>query len=234
MDGILQRISELKKRLGLEKESFHSPVPGYKNFNNNSQTVYFQNPNPSPTPTPSPELRKSSVLAAETQRQAITPTPTMIPPKSNPNARLDPNVQQFIENTIFPVTRKYEIPDPVAAGMFAAEGRLSGLGANRNNFYNIGAFDSNPNQATYFETPEQGIEAYAKFMKGEGNYASPKHKESFTNAYNNRKNVVEMLRGIQEAGYAGDPKTYKQRAKNNFNSYMEFIMATPEFQKYFK
>lgn len=226
MQGIMNRIGELKKKLGLEQEEIRSPVPGYKGHTVNSKTVMFNNTAPTP--------QRSAPPAPRVQKTTVTPTPTRVLPKSNPTARIDPEVQKFIENTIFPITRKYEIPDAVAAGMFAAEGRLSGLGANRNNFYNIAAFDSDPNQATYYETPQQGIEAYAKFMKGEGGYASPKHKENFIGAYNKRANPVEMLQGVQDAGYAGDPKTYPQRAKNNFNSYLEFILATPEFQKYFK
>lgn len=204
---IFNRIQDLKIQLGVEP--MRSPIPK----SNGVRVVY---------PKDKPRAPLKMKVIDETVTPTIAPRKKIQP---GMNVNLNPDVQKFIENTIFPITRKYEIPEPVAAGMFAAEGRLSGMGANRNNFYNIGAFDSDPNQANYFSTPEAGIEAFAKLLK---------EKKRYSKAFESRHDPVKMLEEIQNAGYAGDPKTYEQRAKNSFKSYFDFITATPEFKKYYK
>lgn len=164
----------------------------------------------------------------------ITPTPLVkqvMVAETGP-AVVDPQVDEFLNSKVLPITRKYNIPDAVAAGMFAAEGRLKGLGASRNNYFNIGAFDSNLGNTYNYNSPEDGVDAYAKFISGQGSYASPRHKILFTDAYGARNDPDKMLSLIQDAGYAGDPKTYRKRAKNGFDSYADFIKSTPEYQKY--
>lgn len=131
------------------------------------------------------------------------------------------------------IFKQYGIPMSVGWGMYAAEGRGKGLGAERNNFYNIAAFDSNPNAAFHYKTPAEGVEAYAKFITGKSDrYASPDHKLKFQEAYKLRNNPQVYIKAIEQAGYAGDPKTYGQRANNGFKSYSDFVMATPEWKKY--
>ncbi|HYD91077.1 MAG TPA: hypothetical protein VEA37_06255, partial [Flavobacterium sp.] len=62
-------------------------------------------------------------------------------------------------------------------------------------------------------------------------YASPDVQKKFEAAYKKYKNdPVKYIKAIEAAGYAGDPKTYAQRAKNNFSSYSDFVMATPEYK----
>ena len=170
-------------------------------------------PNPKKTPTPEPGQRGYT-------------------PATGPVLE---DVDKFIEGTVLPVTRKYGIPDAVAAAQFAAEGRnVGGLGSSRNNYFNLGAVDSNPDQAFGFDTPEAGVEAYAKFISGEGSYPSEEHKKRFEKAYQYRNDPRKMLKEIENAGYAGDPKTYSQRAANDFRSYADFAMSTPEWAKYSK
>ena len=145
-------------------------------------------------------------------------------------AVLPKNSQEF-QTMATPIFDKYKIPYAVGMGMYAGEGRGQGLGASRNNFYNIGAWDSNPGNASTFETPEAGIEAYAKFISGQfDRYASPEHQQKFAEAYNLREDPVAYLKAIQNAGYAGDPNTYAERATNDYSSYADFIMATPEWK----
>ena len=155
-------------------------------------------------------------------------------PQNVPDAvpTVDPNTDAILTNIIFPITRKYEIPDSVAAAQFAAEGRTQGLGASRNNYFNIAGFDKNLSRTQIFKTPQEGVEAYAKFVSGQGSYASEDHKKKFQQAYELRKDPQKMLKAIELAGYAGDPTTYAQRAQNNYPSYSDFAMSTPEWRKY--
>lgn len=183
-------------------------------FNQPSQPIIFEReakaaaPTSKTTPTPAKIKIKpqGEVKGASTVRLRKAP-------QAVPN-------QQFIEGTLLPITRKYNIPDAVAAGQFAAEGRMEGLGASRNNFFNLGAYDNNVNNAFGYDTPEAGIEAYAKLI-------AERYIEALTN-----QNPEEALAIIQSLGYAGDPKTYSDRASNGYDSYKDFIMNTPEFRYY--
>lgn len=153
-----------------------------------------------------------------------TPTPTAMPtPTPYPTPRdvpVDPEVEKFLTSTVFPITRKYEIPDAVAAGQFAGEGRLKGLGASRNNYYNIGAFDSNVNNAYGYESPEQGVEAYAKLLSGKYQRSSGDMDERYLPAWELRATPSAMMKKIKELGYASRP------------DYDTFIMSTPEWKRY--
>jgi len=181
----------------------------------------YQKMNPSNTP-PKPQINLQDLLSQDTS--------------------IDPTEEDFINKTVLPITRKYGIPDAVAAGQFAAEGRLNGLGASRNNFFNINAVDSNPNAAFSFATPKQGIDAYARYLTGQltdanGNpaYPSQQHQQLLQNAFNKYKNnPVSYIQALSQAGYAGDPSTYGQRANNGYSDYAQFIASTPEFRYYLK
>jgi hypothetical protein len=217
----------------LKSQGFPYPEPGIPGFHeaNNKrrgivpsdgvQGIQGQSPfdrltQPSPTPVP---FQKT---------QEFNPVPQS----------LDQSVSDFLENTAFPVTRRYGIPDPITAGVFAAEGRLSGLGASRNNFYNINAHDSNPDRAFGYETPEDGVEAFAKFITGQfEHYPSEEHRQRFLNAFQqNQNDPVAMIEAIGQAGYAGNPSTWVQRkieqdgVRPNVNSWAEFVRANPEWR----
>lgn len=160
-----------------------------------------------------------------------TPSPT-----PDPSVRIDPNVAGFLDKTIIPISRKYKAPDSIMAGMFGAEGRLSGMGANRNNYYNIAGYDSNPHAANYYDTPEKGVEAFARFITGQAdNYPSPKIKKQYQDAfakYQKDGDAESYMRSIENAGYAGDPKTYHKRSNSGFKSYSDFVMNTPEYKRH--
>lgn len=166
------------------------------------------------------------------KRPTVSPSPSPIP-QSNQNAAAifrtsknignagRPGTADFLESVVFPVTRQAGIPDAVAAGQFAAEGRMSGLGADRNNFFNLGAFDSNPNNAYSYQNPQAGVQAYADLLTG----------DRFAPALQN-EDPVAVLRAIQQLGYAGDPRTYGRRSDSGYSSYADFIMNTPEWRYY--
>lgn len=110
-----------------------------------------------------------------------------------------------------PIFDRYKIPLPVGMGQYAAEGRNKGLGASRNNYYNIKAYDRNPGSMPGYKTPEEGIEAYAKVLTTDKRYST---------ALKYRDNPSKMIDEIYRAGYA----TRKD--------YPNFVRSTPEYKKY--
>lgn len=165
--------------------------------------MVFNTPTPSPTPTPTP-----------------TPTPKPTPiPVIGVNS---PETDEFLNTVALPITRKYGIPDAVAAGQFAGEGRLAGLGASRNNYYNIAAYDNDLDSTVKYETPEKGIEAYAKLLSGNFKKANGEMDTRYLPAYELRADPVKMLQEIFKAGYATRP------------DYPEHVMNTPEWRNNYK
>lgn len=164
-------------------------------------------------PMPSQPYQHTPVVREEAYLPAIargTPTPTPRP-----------------ANSIEQILSSYEIPLPVFYGMRDAEGGVIGS----NNPMNIGAFDSNPTAAVNYPTPEEGIEAFARLISGDKRYEK---------AYKLRNNPEAMLQAIMDAGYAGDPKTWKQRsidtkgAGSTYDTYSEFVKDTPGWRKNYK
>lgn len=145
-----------------------------------------------------------------------------------------PNYEE-LKTKVREIAAEKNLPASVMLGMLAAEGRDKGLGAGRNNFYNIAAFDSNPDAAFRYETPEEGIRAFADFISGQSDkHASPAVKQKFQKAYSeylktgdDRKYILD----IQDAGYAGDPSTYDRRSPNSYRSYSDFVTDTPEWKE---
>lgn len=169
----------------------------------------YISPTPQATPSPIPVMKQATKKA---------PTRSSSAPVNNQP------INDFIANIALPITRKRQIPDSVAAAQLVAESRFGGLGMSRNNPYNIGAFDTNLGNTFRYSTPEAGVEAYAKLISEDPRYAA---------AYALRNNPELMLKAIQDAGYAGDQKTYRKRAKNGYNSYFDFVTNTPEWRQYF-
>lgn len=176
-----------------------------------SQGGTYTPPSPTPTPAANPQ---GQVLGL----QVRNPKAKFVASQGRPN--IDPKVQNFLETQVFPITREYGIPDAVAAGQFAAEGRFQGLGADRNNFYNINAVDHNPNLAYGYDSPQAGVEAYADLLKRRYGQALK------------QQTPLDVIRMIEELGYAGDPTTYGNRADNGYNSYADFIQNVPEYRYY--
>lgn len=166
--------------------------------------------------SPIPMVKDIGSVKGAMAATVATPTPTPVQ---------ELNSYQDFERVANPIFRKYDIPRPIGHGMYAGEGRLEGLGAKRNNFYNINAIDSDPNQAFDYKTPAEGIEAYAKLMSGKyelGAKGSGKFDTRYLPAYELRKDPVAMMKKIQELGYASRP------------DYADFIMSTPEWKSYYE
>jgi hypothetical protein len=131
------------------------------------------------------------------------------------------------QNPVDKILSQYQIPPSVFYGMRDAEGGKIGA----NNPMNIGAFDSNPQNAANYNSPEAGIEAFAKLIAQNPRYAE---------AYAQRNNPDVMLQAIMDAGYAGDPSTWKQRsastggAGKTYDTYAEFVKNTPGWRKNYK
>lgn len=176
-----------------------------------------------PTPAPAKSWQPEDGFELENRPELIEKQPT-----ADPTTSVPASTQNF-EEIARPIFEEEGIPLSVGLGQYGAEGRDRGLGANRNNFYNINAVDSDPNKAFSYDSPEEGIRAYAKLLKRR--YKSALEKED----------PAEMIREIEKLGYAGDPKTYAQRATaanpatgKKYARYSDFVMDTPEFRKYYE
>lgn len=155
--------------------------------------------------------------------------PGMPKPKSNlPN--LTP-----MEKATMETFKQYGIPWQVAYGIAGGEnGHI--------NHFNLGAVDSNPNAAVPFASALHEATAAARFLSGQadtsfyGNKAAG--KQAFLNAYSKRQDPAAMLQAVRDAGYAGDPVTWKQRsidaggAGRDFDTWDSFIKATPAWKKW--
>jgi hypothetical protein len=88
----------------------------------------------------------------------------------------------------------------MAQGILESAAGTSNFARNRNNFFGIGAVDSNPNNAHSFETPEAGWEGYFKFIRDNPRYRNHGafQEPAVTDPY-------EYIKVIKAAGYATDP-----------------------------
>lgn len=154
--------------------------------------------------------------------QAEEPTPTPQPPRPSPT--LAPDATDF-EKMALPIVNEAGIHPAVAFGMANAEGGKIGS----NNVYNINAVDSNPQAAHDYATPEDGVRAFTTLISEDPRYSK---------AFAARKDATKMLREIEAAGYAGDPKTWKSRSKatggagKTYNKWSDFVGDVSGFRRY--
>lgn len=98
---------------------------------------------------------------------------------------------------------EYGIPweTVMAQGILESAAGTSNFAVNRNNFFGIGAFDSNPNNAFSYATPSEGWRGYyenivkTSVYRANGVFVEP----TVTDPY-------AYLRAIKAAGYATDPE----------------------------
>jgi len=81
----------------------------------------------------------------------------------------------------------------------------------RNNYFGMKAYDSNPDNATKYNSPEQSIKDYINLIKNTPRYAGAYQQ------YLKDKNSLKLLQGIRAAGYATDP------------NYVKKVASMPEF-----
>lgn len=85
----------------------------------------------------------------------------------------------------------------------------SDFAKNRFNYGGIGAYDSDPNQAFSFKSPEDYTQYYFKMIE-----------KRFPDAYANRKDPIRYIEELKKANYATDP------------DYVWKVSNTPEFRQY--
>lgn len=88
----------------------------------------------------------------------------------------------------------------MAQGILESASGTSNFAKNRNNFFGIGAFDSNPDNAFYYDTPEDGWRGYYENIKKTATYRvhGVFAGDTITNPY-------AYAQAIKDAGYATDP-----------------------------
>lgn len=135
---------------------------------------------------------------------------------------------------------EYEIPREVIYGMAKAEGGKIGS----YNLFNIGANDENPGNAVNYKSQDEATIAIAKLLAGTFTKENEIKDTRYKEAWENRDNPVKMLKMIETAKFAGDPKTWKQRSIDEaakigkkgaglyYDSWSEFVMATADWKKW--
>ena len=98
---------------------------------------------------------------------------------------------------------------PIAQCALESHKGTSSFALNRNNFCGLGAFDSNPDNAMRFESPEECAQYWVLLI-------SKRYKQ----AWNNRTDPLKMLSYIKDGGYASDP------------NYVSKVLLMPEFYSY--
>lgn len=169
------------------------------------------------------------------------PLPVGTPMNNGTPEDFDPTNPDSFYKMAQPAFQEYQFPESVGMGMYAAEGRGKGMGAERQNWYNIGAVDEDPEAATSYKTPQEGLIAFLKMVTGNAEDSfygnGPAGKKAFADAFKRFQetgNEDELLLAIQNAGYAGDPATYAQRSNSGYDSYSGFVSDTPEYKKFRK
>lgn len=104
------------------------------------------------------------------------------------------------------LSTQYGIPweTVIAQGILESASGTSHFALTRNNFFGIGAVDSNPGAAASFPTPEAGFKGYYDFISGNPRYAA--HGAFKEPAITD---PIEYLKDIKAAGYATSPDYIK-------------------------
>ena len=118
-------------------------------------------------------------------------------------AGLSPQQSAFIDryyDIAATLGAEYGIPweTVMAQGILESGAGTSRFALERNNFFGIGAFDSNPNNARSFASPAEGWKGYFENIKNTPTYSAH-------GAFNYANDPYGYLVAIKEAGYATDP-----------------------------
>ncbi len=98
------------------------------------------------------------------------------------------------------LSAEYGIPweTVIAQGIIESASGTSNFARERNNFFGIGAFDSNPNAAKSYSSPQEGWQGYYENIAETSTYSEH-------GAFNYSNDPYGYLVAIKEAGYATDP-----------------------------
>lgn len=86
----------------------------------------------------------------------------------------------------------------MAQGIIESGAGTSRFARERNNFFGLGAVDSNPNAAYYYPTPAAGWRGYFDFIRDNPRYRAH-------GAFNHPNDPFGYIQAIKNAGYATDP-----------------------------
>ena len=120
-----------------------------------------------------------------------------------PTAGLTPLQSAFIDkyyNIAVSLGQEYGIPweAVMAQGIIESASGTSRFAVERNNFFGLGAVDSNPNNAYSYSSPSAGWRGYFEFIKNNPRYAA-------AGAFNHANDPLGYIQAIKNAGYATDP-----------------------------
>lgn len=207
---------------------WQNPLSGmgqtFQHTGKNLQNEYWGAPKPTVTPTPDNHITINSPWKVYPSLPAQQPTgaPTQMPQMPQVMAAQISQVPPYDQQAIA-IFQQYGISPQVGLSILQAEGGRIGS----NNPGNINATDSNPTGAYNYATPQAGLHGAAKTMRALLDKQGIK---------SNDPNV--QLQGIEQGGYAGDPKTWRQRsistggAGKQYPSWSSFVKATPHWSKW--
>lgn len=113
------------------------------------------------------------------------------------------------------ISGEKNFPSNVLLGQAALEsGRgTSNFAKNRNNYFGYEAYDSNPDAAKGYKTPQDSINDYIELIENTPRYAWAYQE------YLKDHSSENLIHNIKLSGYATDP------------NYAEKVMSTPEFKE---
>jgi flagellum-specific peptidoglycan hydrolase FlgJ len=115
------------------------------------------------------------------------------------------------------IAAQRKFPASVLLGQAQLEsgGGTSNFAQNRNNYFGYKAYDSNPDAATTFASPEDAINKYIDLVTTDPRYVKAGVPQALQSG-----NPYHVVRAIKQAGYASDPQ------------YVDKVTNTPMFRKY--
>ena len=160
--------------------------------------------------------------ATPTQIPTMTPTPTPVPPSRIPTPppkvqeALNPEYQQFLEQSVFPTTKEYDIPNAVSASQWAMEGGRVMENA-QNNLFGL----MQGGKLIQYPSVEANVRDYAltvqNILKDKG-YNTKEVQDAF-----------KVLMALQE----GDKPRYEAHNPDPY-TYVENLINTPEFRSFYQ
>lgn len=154
------------------------------------------------------------LVVTATPSPVALPTATPVPSRSEPiRSSVGDDLWATFLATAEEVAPEYDYPLSVLVAQAALESArgTSNFARNRNNFFGMCAYDSDPNQACHYASIEDGIRAYIHNI-----YTYPRYAK----AVEHKDDPVRMVTEIKRAGYASDPL------------YVEKVTSLPEFTNY--
>lgn len=179
-----------------------------------------QTPTPTQQPNPIHTAMKAVLGSADPQmgqQQAANPsvTPTPQIPTSIPGIAPDVsnNMLSLLNNHIFPVTRKYGIPDALVAGQFAQESGFGTKPTKTNNYFGL---KSHHGGFAQFDTPEAGAEYYAQTVTN--------NVPNFDQLKNDPQALLKAIQSQGTKNYEGD--------NGNPMQYVSDVSKNPAWQAF--